>query len=224
MVELAEDKLSLKIIRQNIDFSEYEFPKTLKYLAIVDCNIESFDGTWIPDSIREFVFNNNRTDEIINLHNGIVDIEIKNNNIDELILPESVEIANISCNSDLQSITCGDKLRLLDISATSIDCIDDIPESIEVLLCNNCDILTINKFPPKLQVFCANNSEVEEILCPFPLTLEKIDLGRNDIKICPAIPTTTAQVVIPKRIIKCKTEQKPVNTISVPQGNKCYTI
>ena len=188
-IQLLENDTCMKIT----DFVEpfinmvLQIPPTVKKLIFLRNIITTFDGNVLPDGITELIYEENNTSSLVNLKEGIKSIVITKNFIKEITIPDSVITCELNENRNLNEIHLGSHIISLNITITAINSIDNFPSSIEVLVADFCTIPLINKFPPNLKTFSAINSDIEEITCDFPQSLQEVDLSSNNIKLLPDI-------------------------------------
>lgn len=179
---------NLKYIDESFSF----FPN-LKKLNITKNDINRIDGQNLPDSLEELNLSGNNICTIIDLKEGLITIDLSNNNLQNNILeiPKTVTDLDISHNNTLfilPKFKSDENLSKLDISNTMIRSIDNIPQSVNILKACDCNINRISKFPSSLMEFTAFNSHIYIIDTEFPKDLFELDLYKNNLKEIPPLP------------------------------------
>jgi len=175
------------------------YPKKLKSLTIKHNKIELFDASMVPETVVVFRYNYNETKEIIGLREGITILDMSNNNfiLIKCKIPSTVMQCDLSGNKLLRKIPelhNGENLKTLILNDTMVNCIDDIPDSVEVLDTCRCNINTVKKLPKYLNAWKSYNASIETIECEFPSGLEMLDLYGNSLVSCPDLPESIKDV------------------------------
>lgn len=214
----------LIIIQTKIEYIKH-LPLNLTSLIIRNNTIKILDGSLIPDSVKYLKWSNNSTINIIKLKEGIETLNLTYNDFTEINcpIPSSVMELNLSDNKLIilpQFIKTNNSIDDsyyniydLDISKTSITCIDELPDSIYKLSTCYCKIFEINKFPENLTIWKSFKSKVSKILCNFPQKLKDIDLYDSHLIFCPELPISIKTVDLAKNLL----DNIPIFPMSIQQ-------
>lgn len=184
----------LDIFNNKLKFIDESFLlfSNLKTLEITYNEIEFVDGCNLPDSLKILKLQCTGILKVINLKEGLQDIDLSDNNLqnDVLEIPASVTKLDLSNNENLMRLPhfkSKTNLTKLDISKTNIRSIDELPDSINILYASNCNINTISKFPSCLMEFSANESKIFTIDAEFPPDLFELEICGNTLKTIPKL-------------------------------------
>jgi hypothetical protein len=181
---------------EDIDVSGSE---NLKTLEIIDCPIlEKLDisETLIsnidtyPDTIETLNISNCNFDDqkISILPSSLVKFVAINTNIKYLpeFMPEKCKVIKIAkCQLEKIGLSKCDELKNIIIAETNIDTIDNIPDSVELLVINKCQLknATIEKLPKSLVRISAIETNVKHLnFESFPHTCSMIDFENSPIE------------------------------------------
>jgi hypothetical protein len=186
-----------KIIMSNNQLGDLgKFPSffpNLNYFEVSNNKILFLNGDIFPPSLKTLIFTENSTMKIKNLNDGIEILNLSGNNIRNFdwSVPASVIKLNLSSNKFLMKLPIfgsSDNIKELDISDTNIRNIDNLPESVEVLIAYKCNILNISRFPKNLIKLVAYRSGIRTIETQFPQCIKEIDLYDNLLIELPEFP------------------------------------
>lgn len=188
-----------KLILRNVGLKCLSnFPCYLVYLEISNNSIQELDGSLFPSTLKKFAFINNDTIDVYGLKDGLEFLDLSKNKIRKNFeIPNSLIALSLFKNRYLCSIPkyqpeCG--LIAIEISDTGICDISMIPDSVEIIIANNCYITSISKLPHNLKNLTAQHSNIMSIDCPFPEGLEDLDLFDNMLTQIPPLPKTIRSI------------------------------
>lgn len=179
-------------------------PSNLKTLICRNNNIIKLDGSFLPNTLINLIFINNKCEEIVNLKEGIIEISLEKNNITQLPnIPNSVVILNISDNENLEELSqFGNNLKTLNANDTKITNIDFLNDNIQILETCNCNFSTIKKLPKNLIIWKSCTSTIESIECDFPENLIELNLFNNLLINIPKLPNTLKVINLAENELK----------------------
>jgi len=156
-----------------------EIPSTLKLLKLNCGKLESLEG--LNEGLESLTFNNSFfirnfdfcpsslqfidfSSSMINSFNGIIEnireIVCSNTSITSLLeLQSLLFLEKLNCSNCylLKSLKgCPSTLREIDISSTRLESFEGINPEIEVIKFNNCNTITLDKFPPNVKTIECN--------------------------------------------------------------------
>lgn len=247
ITELKINKCNMNNIRS--------FPPNLKKITLSQNNVTSFDMSIIPRSVTEIIYKNESTETLTgDLPPGLELLSINNTQIEilDIEIPDTLSKLDLSGNKGLcvlPDLTKCSGLKNLDVRATFISCIDNIPDSVEILDTCLCSLNHVNKLPSHLLVWKSWKASLSEIRCKFPENVNELDFYMNNLKILPELPKTilildvasndltlvpyfpdtvksvdlrnNKKMVIPDEIIKMDTSDKKIlfDTVHVPASS-----
>lgn len=170
-------------------------PPNLTNLDCCNNNIEILDGSILPSTLKILKFVKNKTRKIINLKEGLIDIDFSDNLLEEICsIPISTQTLDLSENCNFihfPNLLENTNLIALSLNRTEIYTIDEklIPNCIKILETCSCDKLTkITWLPCDLiewKSYCCN---IDTITCKFPVNLKNLDLYNNNLEEIPDFP------------------------------------
>lgn len=166
-------------------------PPCLTSLTIESNLIPLFDGSLLPDTVVNLKMTSNKTLNVINLKEGIVNLNLSYGYFNGIMskIPSSVQTLIISENKNLSTLPKfsddGVNIRTIDISRTSILDISELPNGITELQTNHCLFENVNKLPRDLIVWKSYKSKIKTINCDFPKNLTEVDLSYCFLNTCP---------------------------------------
>ncbi len=168
-----------------------DLPPNLTDLIVESNLIPLLNGSVLPNSLINLKFTNNKTLNIINLKEGLIDVNLSYNDFSEIrcCIPSTVQSLMLSYNKNFVKMPIfendGENLRLLDLSSTGITDIDDLPHGITELKTSQCPIITVSKLPRDLITWKSFKSRIKTIRCDFPEGLTDFDISDSCLESCP---------------------------------------
>lgn len=188
------------------------FPCHLVFLEISNNSIQELDASLLPSTLKKMAFTNNDTIDVYGLKEGLEFLDLSKNKMRKNFkIPNSLIALSLLENRYFCSIPqyqpeCS--LIAIEISGTGICDISMIPDSVEIIIANNCCITSISKLPPNLKNLTAQHSNIISIDCPFPEGLEDLDLFDNMLTQIPLLPKTIRSVDISKNMFEENRQNK----------------
>jgi hypothetical protein len=169
-----------KLEINNTGISELKnLPPNLISLSAKSNQIETFDQSKFGDKLQTIDLTNNMIREISDIHD-IFMLSFEDN-----LLYAVKELKNVTYltlkNNHLKDLPKFDgEIKGLDISKNFISNIDELPDSLEYLGCDELGQLEIiGKFPASLKQLKASGCRIKKIPNKFPVFLEEIDISDN---------------------------------------------
>lgn len=191
------DWITELVIESNIGLETLDnLPPNLIKLTIQKNQISIIDGTLLPDILEFLMISRSKVKEVHNLKEGIIHIDLHSNYINFLAsIPKTTKIFKISGNPELiEFCELHEGLEIFDISETSVENIDFLPDSIEQLITTKAIIPIINKLPKNLKSWTSYQSSITKINCELPENLEVLDLYANNLMEIPKVPRSIKRV------------------------------
>jgi hypothetical protein len=163
------------------------------------------------------VDNNFELEEIPKLPYGLLVLSICLTGVQELVgLPDTLEELYISENPGIRIDTFPKNLKIfvadqcewesvpeplpcglltLSIDANYIDLLPKLPDSMEILIASNNQLLKLSTLPPKLSVLNVKNNFIKYLPSSIPSTIVDFNCAENNLKTLPDLPPTIMSFV-----------------------------
>jgi Leucine-rich repeat (LRR) protein len=133
-------------------------------------------------SLKYLLASSNQINEISNLPNKLIYLDLSNNLIDCIDnLPNSLEyLLVVQTRITKINLTSLTKLKYLDISINKLNNMDGLPNGLVYLNCSQCDINVLDNLPTSINILiCVNNNLIS--LNMLPESIEYLDCDHNQI-------------------------------------------
>jgi hypothetical protein len=195
------------IINTNIEKLE-NLPPNINTLVFQNNNLELFDASVVPLTVKSIKFTSNCTKIIVGLKNGYEKIDLSYNNmktIDSIIPSSVVELRLTECTF-LKILPVfeddGCNMKIIDIYGTSVEDIDSVPDTVEILNTCKTNIKEVNKLPSSLKEWKTYNSTLNKINCALPNGLTDVDFCDCFLKDCPDFPLSIKMIDLAKNLLE----------------------
>ncbi len=178
----------LVIEKSNLETIEF-LPPNIENLTIKKSNINFLNCETFPNSLTFMNLSDNDIQVIINIGINVKTLILDDNKLEQIELPEIMDKVSLKSNKfkNLNFLKNIKYLRELDISNNSIVELNNILDSLEILIISRNDISEINSLPQNLIEFIAYSNKISKIDI-FPEKLKKLDLYHNKFEHFPYIP------------------------------------
>ena len=151
-------------------------------------NIPFLDGNLLPHTIKELEFEDNKTEVVINLHEGLLYVSLADNKLKELTTPSTVTKINLKGNHFDKEPILNEGIMEIQMSNNPLTSIDKIQKSVMILDVCRTKLAEINNFPPGVITFKAYLCNLVKINVPFPESIKELDLYKNNLEEIPELP------------------------------------
>lgn len=175
------EKMPPNISRLYLDTTEMnkyidKIPDSVKYLNLGKCNLKNLKTS---QNLKELILRNCNLNSKINFPASLTYLHLEKCRISvPLELPDSLEYLAIM-NSNLLDISDLPKsLKILNVHSNNLTTLPELPDLIELNICHN-KFTTLPKLPKTLNFLHCEHNDIQEIIEPFPDSLEDIHFYSN---------------------------------------------
>lgn len=198
-----------EIVIMNTDIEKLEnLPPNINTLVVQNNNLELFDASVVPSTVKSIKFTSNCTKIIVGLKNGYEKIDLSYNNMKTLdsIVPSSVVELRLTECTFLKTLPVfeddGCNMKIIDIYGTSVEDIDSVPDTVEILNTCKTNIKEVNKLPSSLKEWKTYNSSLNKINCTLPNELTDVDFCDCFLRDCPDFPLSIKMIDLAKNLLE----------------------
>jgi hypothetical protein len=164
-------------------------PPKIKKIVFNNCGLKIISCLQFPNTLTHIDFCNNEIELITDIKKTITHLYLDNNNLQYIHdIPENSELKVLSLkNNKIKRIDFLIDVNLIELhlNNNSIDNIDVLSNTIEILDISKNNIFTIAVLPENLKILFAYNCKINKFLFELPYFLEKLDLYNNNIEELP---------------------------------------
>lgn len=186
---------NLRIDNCNLDCLA-NLPPNIQYLDAGFNNLTEIISDYIPKTLIRASFTDNKIKRIEKLHEGLIEINLCNNFLDEtcfeypesleFAFPESIQFVFLDNNMFNRVPTFGKNIIILSMNYNNLTNIDNLPDNLEELYAYANNIKYIRKLPKNLLVLEASNNKIDYMLMT-PPKLETLNVSLNNLTSTPPL-------------------------------------
>jgi len=181
-------------------------PTNLKELSLKFNVLSQITNEDVPKTIESINLSKNRIEKLdLSQCSNLKEVDLSYNPIRTFKLPQTIERLNIAFTivNDLSDIKGLINLKYLKMPSIQVENIDELPDSIQLLVASRTLIKKITKLPKNIKEIVMHSCELREFgFASFPETLRNLDLYDNNIEVLPKLPNIMESVDVSKNKLK----------------------